>query len=160
MISLSVAKQTVMDQPYFKKLEIFEILENGSEWIFIINGINDKGTLLMPQPFVRLVNKENGEIKTLNYNDDFDFINTHYVSYTRKKTLLESKYYIIKCFDNFEILNIYESEDYHKFILKHKILDIKTTLLIDRVTSKLTELKPSNKKQYAEIEFKEIKEKH
>lgn len=80
MISLSVAKQTVMDQPYFKKLEIFEILENGSEWIFIINGINDKGTLLMPQPFVRLVNKENGEIKTLNYNDDFSFISLNSIS--------------------------------------------------------------------------------
>lgn len=139
MIPLSEAKEKVMDAHYFKNLEIFEILENGSEYIFIINGIADNGKILIPQPFVRLMDKETGEIKPLIYTKDFDFINTHYVTYQRKITLQESIYYIKLCFSNYYISSMYESDNFHKFVLRHNVLDIKTVVIIERSTRKIVE---------------------
>ena len=137
MISLREAKELVMDQSYFKKLEIFEILENKEEWIFIINGISDNGAILLPQPFVRLVKKENGEIRPLILIEDKDFIESHKPIYFRSQTYIESKRYIDLCFDNFVIITSYESEKYHKFVLKHNLLDSRNTILIDRITGKI-----------------------
>ena len=139
MIPLSEAKEKVMDAHYFKNLEIFEILENGSDYIFIINGVADSGKVLIPQPFVRLLDKETGEIKPLIYTKDFDFISTHYVTYRRKMTLKESIYYIGLCFSHYNISSVYESENYHKFVLRHQVLDIKTIVLLDRNTRKIVE---------------------
>lgn len=139
MIPLSEAKEKVMEAHYFKDLEIFEILENGSEYIFIINGISDKGKILIPQPFVRLMDKESGEIKPLIYTKDYDFICTHYTTYNRKTPFIESKYNIENWFDNYVISSAYESENFHKFVLRHKVLDIKTIVLIDRSSSKIVE---------------------
>ncbi len=139
MIPLKEAKEKVMDAHYFRNLEIFEILENGSEYIFIINGVAENGKLLIPQPFVRLLDKETGEIKPLIYTKDFDFINTHYTTFKRKATLIESIYFINLCFSNYNISSIYESENYHKFVLRHKVIDIKTIILIDRTSKKIVE---------------------
>ena len=63
MISLREAKELVMDTPYFKRLEIFEIKESKEAWIFIINGIDNEGALLTKSSFIRLIDKKNGEIK-------------------------------------------------------------------------------------------------
>ena len=139
MIPLSEAKEKVMEAHYFKNLEIFEILENGSEYIFIINGVADNGKILIPQPFVRLMNKETGEIKPLIYTKDFDFINTHYISYQRKITMQESIYYVDLCYSNYYISSMYESNNFHKFVLRHKVLDIKTVVIIERTTRKIVE---------------------
>ena len=139
MIPLSEAKEKVMDAHYFKNLEIFEILENGSEYIFIINGVAENGKILIPQPFVRLLDKETGEIKQLIYTKDYDFINTHYVTYQRKITMQESVYYVELCYSNYYIGSMYESENFHKFVLRHKVLDVKTIVIIERSTRKIVE---------------------
>ena len=139
MIPLSEAKERVMDAHYFKNLEIFEILENGSNYIFIINGVSDTGKVLIPQPFVRLLDKETVEIKPLIYTKDFDFISTHHTTFRRKITLKEAIYYIVLCYSHYNISSMYESENYYKFVLRHQVLDIKTIVILDKYTRKIVE---------------------
>lgn len=136
MISLREAKILVMDAHYLKHLEIFHILENKDSWIFIINGINEVGKIILPQPFVRLVKKENGEITPLVLERDKKLISSFKTIYDRKQTLLESTYLIESCYNKYIILQVYESENYHKFILKQTVFNVRSTVILDRTTSK------------------------
>ncbi|MBP5444877.1 MAG: hypothetical protein J6Y28_01780 [Acholeplasmatales bacterium] len=154
MVSLREAKELVMDNPNFKKLEIFSILESKESWIFVINGIDSEGNRLMPTPFLRLVVKESGEIKQLSLSADIELINKHKTIYSRKQTYIESKLYVTKCYEKYNISSSYESENYHKFIIRHSILNIRLTIIIDRLTYRTVDIKSidSSKEEFTKVE--------
>lgn len=138
MITLNEAINTIKNEKKYKKFfdegkyEIFCILENNNEWIFVINGIDYKGERLLLQPIVRMVSKITGELSMLSYALDEDFINSHTKIFSRQKTYKESKFFIEDYFKKYEIKESYESNNHHLFIIKEKTFNLITTVLIDR----------------------------